>query len=89
MYFLKDVINDKTIICKSNRKGRYKRYIATCFANKININATIVRSGWAIAYRKYSTDYIEDEFYAQQKRSGMWAGRFIPPSQWRVQNKKK
>jgi len=42
-----------------------------------------VRAGWALAYRKYSGRYIEEETAAAVHRLGMWAGRFEKPWDWR------
>jgi endonuclease YncB( thermonuclease family) len=43
----------------------------------------MVKSGWALAYRKYSNDYIKEEEEAKKKKIGLWAGEFIPPWKWR------
>ena len=50
---LKKKINDKFVTCKWLEKDRYKRFIAECFKNKVNINEWMVRNGYAIAYIKY------------------------------------
>ena len=47
---------------------RYKRYIAECFINNQSINELMVRNGWAIAYRYYSLDFIDDEEIAKVGR---------------------
>ena len=39
-----------------------------CYAGGENINGRLVREGWALDYRKYSTDYLEAE--AKAKRRG-------------------
>jgi endonuclease YncB( thermonuclease family) len=49
----------------------------------MNLNAALVRSGWAVAYRQYATDFIGDEEQAKRERKGMWAGRFNSPEDWR------
>ena len=49
-----DKINGSEINCISTSKDRYKRYIATCFKEKTNLNQWMVRNGYAIAYRRYS-----------------------------------
>ena len=51
---------------------RYKRYIGVCFVEKINLNSWMVRNGYAVAYRRYSKDYIEDENYAKINKFGLW-----------------
>jgi len=44
-----------------------------------NLNAEIVRQGWAVAYRRYSEDYVEAENEARMNKRGMWAGEFEMP----------
>ena len=43
----------------------------------------MVKNGWALAYRKYSRDYIDEEKEAKHKKMGMWAGKFTAPWRWR------
>ena len=69
--FLINFINNKKISCKLIDKDRYKRHIGICFKDKINLNKKIVQEGWAIAYRYYSLDYIEDENIARFNKIGI------------------
>ena len=41
------------------------------------------RAALALAYRKYSLDYVSLETQARRGRKGIWAGRFVPPWDWR------
>ena len=77
------IINNNKINCIVKDKDRYKRLIAVCFIDKKDINGEMVKSGWALAYREYSEDYINHELYAKKQRKGIWEGGFIPPWQWR------
>ena len=43
----------------------------------------MVHGGWALAYRKYSTDYVEQEQVARKAKAGMWRGEFTAPWEWR------
>jgi hypothetical protein len=43
----------------------------------------MVFNGWALAYRKYSTDYVGQEQAAQEARRGIWRGQFVLPWEWR------
>ena len=80
-------INGSRVVCKvQDRLDRYKRYIGVCFAGEVNLNKWMVRNGYAIAYRRYSKDYIEDEDYAKKNKLGLWAGNFIYPEKWRKLN---
>ena len=47
----------------------------------------MVRSGWSIAYRYYSTQYIKDEEIAKKNKLGIWKGEFEEPYIFR-KNKK-
>ena len=80
-------INRKTVICKVQEKlDRYKRYIGVCFLEDINLNKWMVRNGYAVAYRRYSKDYIQDENYDKKNKIGLWSGNFIHPEKWRKLN---
>jgi endonuclease YncB( thermonuclease family) len=61
--------------------------VAICSVNNININQWMVKNGWAIAYRYYSTDYINEERYARENNLGIWKSKFLEPYQYRKQNK--
>ena len=61
----------------------YKRIVAVCYYNHQNLNKLMVRNGWAIAYRRYSKDYIDDENYARENKLGIWEGTFVKPKIWR------
>jgi endonuclease YncB( thermonuclease family) len=80
-------IDGKSILCKAqDRLDRYNRYIGVCFLKELNLNKWMVRNGYAVAYRRYSKDYIEDEKYAKKNKLGLWSGNFISPDKWRKLN---
>ena len=80
-------INGKPIACKVQDKlDRYKRYLGVCFLGNIDLNKWMVRNGYAVAYRKYSKDYIKDENYAKKNKLGLWSGNFMYPEKWRKLN---
>ena len=81
-----DKIDNSKIKCISSSKDRYKRFLATCFKNKINLNKWMVRNGNAVAYKRYSKDYVRDEAYAKENKLGVWEGSFIMPEKWRKLN---
>ena len=65
---------------------RYGRLIMRCLAGGTDIAAHLVASGLALAYRRYSTDYVDVEAVARDTGRGMWAGEFEPPWDWRRRN---
>ena len=81
-----DKINNSKITCISSSKDRYKRFLATCYKDKINLNKWMVRNGYAVAYKRYSKDYVRDEVYAKENKLGLWEGSFMMPEKWRKLN---
>tara|TARA_B100001093_G_scaffold325785_1_gene310806 strand:- start:11 stop:478 length:468 start_codon:yes stop_codon:yes gene_type:complete len=80
-------INGNQVLCKvHDRLDRYKRYVGVCFVRGVNLNRWMVRNGFAVAYRRYSRDYVKDEDYAKKNKLGLWAGSFIHPEKWRKLN---
>lgn len=80
---LKKIISSGQLFCKKRATDRYGRSISICYVNGVDINSLMVKNGWALAYRKYSRDYIDEEKEAKVKKMGMWAGKFIAPWRWR------
>ena len=79
-------IDTTEIKCISSSKDRYKRYIATCYKGKTNLNQWMVRNGFAIAYKRYSKKYVPDEVFAKENKLGLWQGKFMEPEKWRKLN---
>ena len=79
-------VKGSKIKCISFTKDRYKRYLAKCFKGKINLNQWMVRNGYAVAYRRYSKEYILDEDFAKENKLGLWQGKFLNPEKWRKLN---
>ena len=80
---LRALIGSKPVICKGTTFDRYNRMIAVCYSGTVNLNAELVRKGWALAYRRYSKDYVSIEQEAQNDARGMWVGEFETPWKWR------
>jgi len=71
--------------CKKEGVDVYKRVLAECFVNGESLSSFLVRSGYALAYRKYSKKFIKDEEFAKENKLGMWSMQFEYP--WRFRNK--
>ena len=76
-------IGNNTLECISEGKDAYKRTLAECFVNGESLSKFLVRSGYAFAYRKYSTKFIKDEEFAKANKLGMWAMTFQYPWDFR------
>ena len=62
---------------------RVENMAFVCFVGPYDLNARMVLQGWALAYRKYSMDYVDEESAAQKAGAGIWRGEFVPPWEWR------
>ena len=72
--FLKKLIGTNKIECITTGKDQYNRFIGICYKNNLDLNSEMVLNGWAIAYRYYSMDYVEEEEAAKQQKKGIWSG---------------
>jgi endonuclease YncB( thermonuclease family) len=74
-----------TVRCKEVERDRHGRIVAKVFApDGVDISRRLVSAGWALAYRRYSMDYIDAEDEAREARRGMWRGSFMKPWVWRA-----
>jgi endonuclease YncB( thermonuclease family) len=82
--YLASLIKSADVSCKVKDIDRYQRLVAICSTKSVpDLNADLVLSGLAVAYRKYSTDYVTAEESASAEHKGLWAGTFDFPWDWR------
>ena len=86
---LDEFIGDKTVSCEKKGKDRYRRIVAVCSANGVDLGAWLVENGWALAYERYSKAYVEHQARARAAKAGIWQSRFQKPWEWRKQKRKK
>jgi endonuclease YncB( thermonuclease family) len=80
---LKDLIAGRPLACEPSGLDRYRRVLAVCMLpDGTDVNAWMVRQGWALAYG-YSTPYRSEEAEAQAAKRGIWTGTFMAPWDWR------
>ena len=82
-YQLSKLVNGKQVNCSSMGADTFGRTLARCRVGEIDLNRTMVATGYALAYRRYSTDYVSAEESARLARRGIWVGTFELPSQVR------
>lgn len=78
----------RALDCAVIETDRYARLVAICRAGETEVNAEMVRLGWAIAYRKHSYAYVAEEAAAQEASRGLWQGEFERPEDWRERHRK-
>lgn len=81
---LSGLIAGRVVNCHGRQRDRYARPLVNCWVGDLDLNADMVRSGWAVA--EFSTMYNVDEALAREARVGAWAGSFMRPKDWRKAN---
>ena len=80
---LEKKIGSRKVSCEKKKHDRYGRIIAACTVDSEDIEAWMVRNGYAVAYRKYSKKYIKEEEKASANNIGIWGTDFLMPWEWR------
>ncbi|MBX9698877.1 MAG: thermonuclease family protein, partial [Acetobacteraceae bacterium] len=80
---LEALVRGGRVDCVGAATDRYGRLLARCMtARGIEINRTLVREGWALAYPGDAT-YAAEERAAAAERRGIHAWQFVRPEAWR------
>jgi endonuclease YncB( thermonuclease family) len=75
--WLKAYLRGRHVHCVGHARDRYGRPLAICYVGGENLNERIVREGWALDCRRYSTDYLKAE--ANAKRPAPASGAASSP----------
>ncbi len=76
---LRRKINGRTVECDPVEFDQYDRILARCSVGGEELNAWMVRQGWAVSFGAYR----DDERFARSNRLGVWVGEFQRPGDWR------
>ena len=82
-FALSDRIGSAPVSCMGDDRDHYGRLIAVCTLRGTDLNAWLVSQGHAIAYRRYSSVYVDEEAAAKRAGLGLWAGACDEPEAWR------
>ena len=82
-------INNSPVTCKIEEVDRYKRLVAECFVGEESLSKFLVKNGYAVAYRRYSMKFVEDENYAKENKLGLWSMTFQYPWNYRAKARAK
>ncbi|MDG2244279.1 MAG: thermonuclease family protein [Rhodospirillaceae bacterium] len=81
---LRNYVGSADLRCKKLDTDRYGRMVARCYrSDELDIGEWMVSNGWALAYRRYSKDYVDEEADAKTAERGLWVGEFVEPWVWR------
>ena len=83
-FALADRIGRATMAGQPRDVDCYGRVVADCFKGNEDLSRWMVIAGWAVAFRRYSLDYVADEDAARRSRINIWSGDFDMPWDWRA-----
>jgi endonuclease YncB( thermonuclease family) len=79
-------VGGEKVSCEPSGYDRYRRVLAICYLpDESDLNAWMVRQGWAVAFRS-TTRYRAEQEEAAAAHRGLWAGKFVLPWEWRQQH---
>jgi len=73
------------VTCTGTERDRYDRLIAVCLVGGIDLGGWLIEQGLAVAFLKYSRDYVTVEQRAREKKAGIWSTTFLMPWDYRAQ----
>ncbi|MCH8113176.1 MAG: thermonuclease family protein [Proteobacteria bacterium] len=67
----------RPVTCRERDRDRFGRIVAVCSTDRgADIGRSIVKFGFAVAYRQFSLDYVLEEERARAGRWGLWGYQF-------------
>ena len=73
---LANIVGRHWVTCRKHRLTEVGNIDATCFAGKVlNLNAWMVRNGWATTQNRSNSKLIKLEALARQEQMGIWDKR--------------
>lgn len=69
---LRKLIGRQSVRCENRGSDSYGRVLGICFVGATDINAEMVRAGFAWAFVKYSRTYVAEEADARGRGAGIW-----------------
>jgi len=90
---LEERIRGQTVACQVMDVDRWGRLIGRCDAPAPwngtptgTLNRSMLASGFAVAMRRASPEYVREADIARRNRIGLWNGKFEDPYNWRRRN---
>ncbi len=76
------LVAERAVTCRVQGRDRFGRPEALCRAGGIEVNASLVSDGWALADAARQPALVPLQAAAREAGRGFWAGGFEPPGHW-------
>lgn len=81
---LSKLVTGRQVQCDQLGTDKYGRALGRCFVGTVEVNGAMVAMGYALAFRRYSEDYVASEESAKASKRGLWSGTFEMPAEVRA-----
>lgn len=78
------LIDGQVVECADHGTDKYGRMLGVCHLGDMDVNAEMVRRGFAWAFVRYSQAYVQVEAEAKAARAGIWNGLAVPAWEYRA-----
>jgi endonuclease YncB( thermonuclease family) len=78
--WLRSHLQRGAVVCQIDGRDRYNRLLGVCKRGDVALNAAMVREGIAVDYG----DYPSEQAQARRQQIGLWGGKFMLPSEYRM-----
>ncbi len=85
--YMRGLVQGRNVECEPKATDRYGRTVALCRADGADISAEMVRQGWALAFIRYTRDYVAQEREAKEAKRGVHAHDCEMPWEWRARER--
>ncbi|MDB5412069.1 MAG: hypothetical protein JWR10_404 [Rubritepida sp.] len=77
------LVGERGVQCRVHGRDRFGRALGVCQAGGVELNASLVAAGWALADGGSMPELVPVETAARTAQRGLWVGGFEPPAHWR------
>lgn len=81
---LRKLTAGRQVRCERRGTDKYGRVLGVCYVGDRDVNAQMVREGFAWAFVRYSKSYVGEEAQARAARLGIWQGEAEPAWDFRA-----
>jgi endonuclease YncB( thermonuclease family) len=82
---LRGLIRQGPLRCEGKSRDDYGRLLARCDIKGIDIAGALVAQGHALAFVRYSDEYLPQQAEAEKAGPGLWQGGFTAPWEFRAE----
>lgn len=80
---LQRIIDRRPLSCRKRDRDSEGAAIADCRIGVVGLSLEMLSTGMAVTLPGAGPSYTDAEAAARDAKRGLWAGRFVPPADWR------